>query len=156
MEAMRCLRRHLARHYHRPLLRPVSTSGCTKAGSEQSDSQDAASLQLHRSPQLGGVVSISSSTVSQPWEYAIVELRRDKITFVITGHVGRPETPTTWEDLGEVSSGLAVLNEFGADGWEVVGSPTVERAVTASPGRGGPVDHSWWITTTYLLKRPAR
>ena len=89
------------------------------------------------------------------WEYAIVEFRRDKKTFTITGHVGRPETPTTRDDLGEISSWLAVLNGLGADGWEVVGSPSVERAVGTSPGNGGPVDHSWWITTTYLLKRPA-
>jgi uncharacterized Fe-S cluster-containing radical SAM superfamily enzyme len=53
IEAMRCLKRHLARHYHRLLLRPVSTSGCTKEGSEQSDRQDAAGFQLHRLPQLG-------------------------------------------------------------------------------------------------------
>jgi hypothetical protein len=93
--------------------------------------------------------------VPQRWEYAILEFRRDAKTYAVTGHVGRPEAPTVWEDLDDVPSSLTILNRFGADGWEVVGGPNVERAVGTSPGNWGPVDHSWWIQMTYLLKRPA-
>ena len=92
--------------------------------------------------------------MSSGWEYARINTRRDpqdkdsiKLWVQRTGE-GK------WEEQ-ESNEFWQLLDDLGAEGWELVGSPEVANGVfTYKASTGVWHDKSVWLEKTYLLKRP--
>lgn len=92
--------------------------------------------------------------MSNKWEYARIVTSRDPQDKDSTKLWLQLPRETEWQKR-ESAKFWTLLDELGADGWELVAGPEVANAVfTYKAATGVWHDKSMWIEKTYLLKRP--
>jgi len=91
--------------------------------------------------------------MAEAWEYARIYISRDPQSKEAVPLWLQLPTDTEWQRR-ELDHFWTLLNELGAAGWELVGSPTVANGVfTYKAATDVWHDCAIWIEMTYLLKR---
>jgi hypothetical protein len=94
--------------------------------------------------------------MSNGWEYARLFTSRDPQDKGSTKLWLQLPRETEWQER-ESEKFWSLLDELGADGWELVGSPVVANGVfTYKASTGVWHDKSVWMEQNYLLKRPRK
>jgi hypothetical protein len=89
------------------------------------------------------------------WEHTQLRLTCDPGAdgMPIYGWLAHP-TDTKWQELGKIESVVPLINQLGAEGWEMVGSPVSQSAVfTYKAANETWHDRAYWVVRDFWFKR---